>query len=88
MDMACLLEDGELDRMVLHDEHGEHPSMQFEPSRGECRDVSERRATMTCSVCGATVKFGFDADGEPTITVDGFADVPKYCPNCGRKVVS
>lgn len=55
--------------------------------RGECRDVSKRRATMTCSVCGATVKFGFDADGEPTITVDGFAEVPKYCPNCGRKVV-
>ena len=52
VDMACLLEDGELDRMVLHDENGEHPSMQFEPSRGECRDVSERRATMTCSVCG------------------------------------
>ena len=72
VDMGCLLEEDELDRVVLHDENGEHPSMLFEPSRGTCHDVSESEHTFRCSKCDAA-----DLDFK----------YPDYCHSCGAKVV-
>lgn len=86
VDMACLLEEGELDRVVLHDENGEHQSMTFEPSRGTCHDSNKLFNVWQCSECGATMLLMFDDCGEPSYSVDGVADVPNYCPNCGREV--
>ena len=50
-----------------------------------CRNVW-LKGSFKCSECGATVKL-FDESDEPTICVDGVADTPSYCPNCGRKVM-
>ncbi len=55
--------------------------------RGECHDSNNRFNAWQCSECGATVLLMFDDFDEPTYSVNGSADVPKYCPNCGRKVV-
>lgn len=55
--------------------------------RGECRDSNNRFNAWQCSECGATVLLMFDDFDEPTYSVGGVAEVPKYCPNCGRKVV-
>lgn len=55
--------------------------------RGTCRDKNRRFNTWECSECGATVLLMFDDFGEPSYCVDGVADVPRYCPNCGRRVV-
>ena len=54
--------------------------------RGECHDSNNRFNAWQCSECGATVLLMFDDFDEPTYSVNGVADVPKYCPNCGRKV--
>ena len=58
--------------------------LKYVPER-TCRNVW-LNGSFKCSECGATVKL-FDESDEPTICVDGFADVPSYCPNCGRKVM-
>ena len=55
--------------------------------RGTCRDSNKRFDAWLCSECGATLLLMFDDCGEPTYSVDGVADVPHYCPNCGRKVM-
>lgn len=55
--------------------------------RGTCHDSNNRFNAWQCSECGATMLLMLDDCGEPTYSVDGVADVPKYCPNCGRKVV-
>lgn len=54
--------------------------------RGECHDDNSRFNAWRCSECRATVLLMFDDYGEPSYSVDGVADVPKYCPNCGRRV--
>ena len=56
-------------------------------ARGTCRDKCSRFNAWVCSECGATVLLMFDDYGEPSYAVDGVADVPRYCPNCGREVV-
>lgn len=55
--------------------------------RGTCHDKCSRFNAWVCSECGATVLLMFDDFDEPSYSVDGIADVPHYCPNCGRKVV-
>ena len=55
--------------------------------RGTCRDANNRFNAWTCSECGATLLLIFDDYDEPSFSVDGTADVPHYCPNCGAKVV-
>ena len=55
--------------------------------RGTCHDANNRFNAWTCSECGATLLLIFDDYGEPSFSVDGTADVPHYCPNCGRRVV-
>lgn len=74
VDMACLLEDGELDRVVLHDENGEHPSMQFEPSRETCHLTREAGSAIlwTCDECGSYHEHMSECPWE-------------FCPRCGRK---
>jgi len=52
-----------------------------------CHDSNNRFNAWQCSECGATLLLMFDDFGEPTFSVDGVADVPHYCPNCGAKVV-
>lgn len=54
---------------------------------GTCHDSNRRFNAWQCSECGATLLLMFDDCGEPTYSVGGFADMPRYCPNCGRKVV-
>ena len=53
-----------------------------------CHDTNTRFNAWTCSECKCTLLLVFDDYGEPSLSIDGVADVPKYCPNCGRKVVS
>ena len=55
--------------------------------RGTCMDKCSRFNAWVCSECGATVLLMFDDYGEPSYSVDGVADVPHYCPSCGRRVV-
>ena len=55
---------------------------------GTCRDNSSRFNAWVCSECGATLLLTFDDFDEPSYSVDGIADLPRFCPNCGRKVVS
>lgn len=51
-----------------------------------CHDSNNRFNAWQCSECGATMLLMFDDFGEPTFSVNGVADVPHYCPNCGAKV--
>ena len=53
---------------------------------GECEDANTRFNAWTCSECKATLLLMFDDFGEPTYSVDGVADVPRHCPNCGKAV--
>ena len=53
--------------------------------RGTCRDLGDGQMFI-CSECGCTLDIQ-DENGEPTMMVDGVADVPKCCPNCKREVV-
>ena len=55
---------------------------------GTCNDKCSRFNAWVCSECNATVLLMFDDYGEPSYSVDGIADLPRFCPNCGRKVVS
>ena len=81
VDMAYLLEDGELDRVVLHDENGEYPSMQFEPSRGTCKV----RHSIVDEVGGGELdRWVCGECGHVWWSIEG---VPSCCPNCGREVV-
>ena len=52
-----------------------------------CHDANTRFNAWTCSECKSTQLLMFDDYGEPTLSVDGVASVPNYCPNCGAKVV-
>ena len=54
--------------------------------QGTCRDSNKRFDAWQCSECGATLLLMFDDYDEPTYSVDGVADVPRFCPNCGRRV--
>lgn len=49
-----------------------------------CHDAGGSYAFI-CSECGCRLDVT-DVDGEPTMWLDGMATVPRYCPNCGRKV--
>ena len=44
--------------------------------RGECHDDSEVEVIFECSECGCN-----------HLRHRAFVDLPRYCPNCGRKVV-
>lgn len=52
-----------------------------------CHDKCSSFNAWACSECNATVLLMFDDFCEPSYSVDGIADVPRFCPNCGRKVV-
>ena len=52
--------------------------------RGTCRDVG-KGWMWRCSECKC--RLDTDRDDLPTMWVDNVASVPRYCPNCGRKVV-
>ena len=67
---------------VSHDGAREIGS-KYVPER-TCRNIGNG-AIFKCSVCGATVKVCDESD-EPTICVDGVADVPSYCTHCGARV--
>lgn len=55
--------------------------------RPTCNDIGDDW-TFCCSVCGCELDiFGIDG-GEPTMWKDKVAQVPKYCPECGRMVVN
>lgn len=52
-----------------------------------CRNVSKwPDERLECSECGSIADYASYED-EPFVMVDGVADIPNYCPNCGAKVV-
>ena len=68
------------------------------PTEAEAIDAWNTRAERTCrdtggylmfrcSECGCSVEVDDFDSGEPNIFVDGIAATPRYCPNCGAKVV-
>lgn len=52
-----------------------------------CHDANTRFDAWTCSECKCTQLLMFNDFYEPTLSVDGVASVPNYCPNCGAKMV-
>ena len=85
VDMGYLLEAGELDRVVLNDENGEHEPMEFRPSGGECEleikdnmDESEGTGAVwwECSSCHWQIEFFHTK----------WLKNAKFCPQCGRKI--
>lgn len=58
----------------------------FEPERGECRNISDPPEGFLCSECG----WGDFAEPSHLLTSACYAGLdkgPRYCPNCGAKVV-
>lgn len=51
-----------------------------------CRDVSDYSNTWECSECGAVMMLECCDDGDPCLYVGDVAEMPSFCPNCGRKV--
>lgn len=72
VDMGYLLEAGELDRVVLNDENGEHEPMTFYPGGGECviAPITPNSDIGWCSACGSIAVVGSN-----------------YCRQCGAKAV-
>ena len=68
--------------------HTEAEAIEAWNTRAErtCHDANTRFNAWTCSECKCTQLLMFDDYGEPTLSVDGVASVPNYCPNCGRAV--
>jgi hypothetical protein len=56
--------------------------------RGTCHDSNNRFNAWQCSECGATLLLMVDDYGEPSYCVEDAAAMPRYCPNCGRRVVA
>ena len=85
VDMGYLLEEGELDRVILNDENGEHEPMTFWPDRGGCEKLPQTSDT-TCVVrrSGFEMQFGYWRCSE--CGCENFEGA-KYCMNCGRKAV-
>lgn len=54
---------------------------------GTCHDTYERLNAWQCSECGGTLLLMHNDYGELTYSVDSVAAMPRYCPNCGRRVV-
>lgn len=52
--------------------------------RGTCEDVG-KGWMWRCSECKC--RLDIDRDDLPTMWVDNVASVPRYCPNCGKRVV-
>ena len=67
---------------------GRQMAFYYDPTVREltCHDVHECADTFVCSACG--VQIDVTSGSEPTMWVDGKATVPRFCPNCGARVVS
>ena len=50
-----------------------------------CFDASKYADRFRCSLCGVDLDVT-DADGEPTMLIDGVAQVPRFCPVCGARI--
>lgn len=51
-----------------------------------CRDIGDIHV-FVCSKCGCELDVD-DREGEPTMWDGGAPAVPRYCPNCGSRVVN
>ncbi len=57
----------------------------YVPDRGTCQDESKWTRKFRCSEC--KVEFFLEDDySEPTFWTRGSADVPRFCPGCGRRI--
>lgn len=58
--------------------------------RGTCRDLSGTGANgeqvFKCSECGCVLSL-YDRDGSNNLCTSFIFDYPRYCPECGRRVV-
>ena len=58
---------------------------------GTCRDLGGTGANgeqvFNCSECGCVLSL-YDRDGSNNLCTSFVFDYPRYCPECGRKVVS
>lgn len=58
--------------------------------RGECQDLGGTGANdeqvFNCSECGCVLSL-YDRDGSNNLCTSFIFDYPRYCPECGRKVV-
>lgn len=51
-----------------------------------CRDIGDGYHVFVCSRCGCELDVD-DREGEPTMWDGGAPAMPRYCPNCGARVV-
>ena len=58
--------------------------------RGTCQDLGGTGANdeqvFNCSECGCVLSL-YDRDGSNNLCTSFIVDYPRYCPECGRKVV-
>ena len=52
-----------------------------------CKDLCPCAGIFRCSECGCEFKTEDDDLIEPTLWVDGVATYPRFCPNCGARVM-
>ena len=92
VDMGYLLEEDELDAVILNDENGEHEPMRFVRERtcvphGEWERLSQTQEfrRMYCD-CG--YELGIDSRDSFPFARTTYAEMPRFCPECGARIVS
>ena len=59
----------------------------YVPDRGTCHNTYPYAGKFRCSACDAEWRTENDDLTEPELWIDGVGDMPRYCQNCGRRIV-